>query len=232
MEDVECARLLLTERLFVSITGGFIMNIITISREFGSGGRELGKRLSDYMHFSYYDKEILDAVSSQSNLDTEYVEKVIDNGMLQQYPINYGRTFSSYTAFQYQHAKTELLLKQQQIIKKLAQIDNCVIVGRAADVILRDYHPLNLFIYADMSAKVARCRKYTNGHENLTNHDLEMKIKQVDRYREQYYELLMGRQWGAIENYHLCVNTSEIEIKKLSSILSEYAQNWFRRNEN
>ncbi|WP_027398960.1 cytidylate kinase family protein [Anaerovorax odorimutans] len=58
------------------------MNIITIRREFGSGGRELGKQLSDYLHLSYYDKEILDAVANQCNLDTEYVEKVIDNGML------------------------------------------------------------------------------------------------------------------------------------------------------
>lgn len=208
------------------------MNIITISREFGSGGRELGKRLSDYLHLSYYDKEILDAVASQSSLDTEYVEKVIENGMLQQYPISYGRTFSSYTAFKYQNTKIELLLKQQQIIKKLAQKGNCIIVGRAADVILREYNPLNLFIYADMPAKVSRCRKYANEHENLTLHELETKIKQVDRYRKQYYELLMGRQWGAKENYHLCVNTSEMEIKKISSVLSEYAQNWFRRKEN
>lgn len=207
------------------------MNIITISREFGSGGRELGKRLSDYLNFSYYDKEILTAVANQSNLDTDYVEKVIDNGILQQYPINYGRTFSSYTAFQYQHTKTELLLKQQQIIKKLAQIGNCVIVGRAANVILKEHDPLNLFVYANMSSKITRCRKYANEHENLTTHDLKMKIKQIDNYREQYYELLMGRQWGAKENYHLCVNTSEIEIKKISPVLSEYAQNWFRRKE-
>jgi len=97
------------------------MNIITISREFGSGGRELWKRLSDYLRFSYYyDKEILDGVVNQSSLDTEDVEKFIDNGMLQQYPISYGRTFSSYTIFKYQNTKVELLLKQQQAIKKVS----------------------------------------------------------------------------------------------------------------
>ncbi|WP_304509402.1 hypothetical protein [Anaerotignum sp.] len=76
-----------------------------------------------------------------------------------------------------------------------------------------------------------RYRKYVSELEKLIIHDLEMKIKQVNCNRKQYYELLTGIQWGAKENYQLCANTSETETKKISSVLSEYAQNWFRRKE-
>lgn len=207
------------------------MQVITISREFGSGGRELGKRLADELGYAYYDKEIVTALAKQSGLDEEYIEKVIEQGVPKHYPITYGRTFSSNFTFQYQHSKTELLLKQQQILKELAQKENCVIVGRGADVILDEHCPFNLFIYADMSAKVIRCHKYADGQEKLTDHELKMKIRQIDHGRKQYYELLKGGKWGSKENYHLCINTTGIEIKEMIPALSQYAQNWFRRNE-
>lgn len=206
------------------------MSIITISREFGSGGRELGKRLADQLHFPYYDKEILTAVAQQKGLDEEYVEKVFEGGALRQFPITVGRTFSSAGVFQHQRNKTEFLLKQQQILKEFAQKGNCVIVGRGADVILKEYLPLNLFVYADMSSKVKRCRQYAGKYEQLTDHELEIKIRQIDHNRKEYYEILKGDKWGAKENYQLCINTTGIQISEIAPILAEYAQYWFRRD--
>lgn len=205
------------------------MQIITISREFGSGGRELGKRLSDELGIAYYDKEILTVIAQQSGLDEQYAEKIIEGKG--HYPVTYGRTFSSNFAFQYQRNRTELLLRQQQVLKDLAGKGSCVIVGRGADVILEGYRPFNLFVYADMASKVARCRRYEDGQEHLTEREMEKKIQQIDRGRKQYYELLQGGTWGAKENYHLCVNTTGIEIKEIIPAVSQYAQNWFRRNE-
>lgn len=204
------------------------MQVITISREFGSGGRELGKRMADELGYAYYDKEILSRLAQQSGLEEEYLEKIMEGKT--HYPIVYGRTFVSNFSFQYQQNKTELLLKQQQILKDLAQKGNCVIVGRGADVVLSAYHPFNLFVYADMESKIKRCRKYANEHENLTERELIGKIQQVDRSRKQYYELL-GEKWGLKENYHLCVNTTGLEIKEMIPALSQYAQNWLRRVE-
>lgn len=204
------------------------MQVITISREFGSGGRELGKRMADELGYVYYDKEILSRLAQQSGLEEEYLEKIMEGKT--HYPIVYGRTFVSNFSFQYQQNKTELLLKQQQILKDLAQKGNCVIVGRGADVVLSDYQPFNLFVYADMESKIKRCRKYADEHENLTERELVGKIQQVDRSRKQYYELL-GKKWGLKENYHLCVNTTGLEIKEMIPALSQYAQNWLRRVE-
>lgn len=207
------------------------MKVITISREFGSGGRELGKRLAEQLDFGYYDKEILTAAAKQSGLAEEYIEKVMEHNVRGHYPITYGRTFSSASAFQLQKNKTELLLKQQQILKEIAKKGDCVIVGRGADVILGEYQSFNLFVYASMMSKMNRCRKYAGDHEHLTERELKMKIRQIDRGRKQYYELLRGGQWGAKENYHLCINTTDIEIKEIIPAISEYARNWFRRNE-
>lgn len=207
------------------------MKVITISREFGSGGRELGKRLAEQLGFSYYDKEILTAVAERSGLNEEYIEKVMGHNIRENYPITYGRTFHSASAFQLQKNKTELLLKQQQIIKEIAKKGDCVIVGRGADVILSEYRSFNLFVYASMMSKMNRCREYAGDHENMTERELKMKIQQIDRGRKQYYELLRGGQWGAKENYHLCINTTDIAVKEIIPAISAYAKDWFRRNE-
>lgn len=207
------------------------MKIITISREFGSGGRELGKRLADQLQFSYYDKEILTEISNKSGLDEGYVEKILENGLLRQYPITYGHSFSSILPLQHQLAKTELLLKQHQILKEFAQKGACVVIGRGADMILREYHPLNLFIYADLGAKISRCRQYSSDKEKLTKRELEKKIRQVDDSRARYYALMSDGQWGDKRNYHLCINTTELTIKEVVSFAAEYAKYWFGRNE-
>lgn len=203
------------------------MGIITISREFGSGGREVGKRLADQLGFAYYDKEILTAVAKESGLDREYIERIMEQGEPKHYPVTFGRTFSSHSSVQQQRSKMEILIKQHQILKELAQNGDCVIVGRGADVILSEFHPFNLFVYASMPSKISRCRKYADAHENLTERELKAKIRQIDRSRKQYYEFLEEGEWGAKEKYHLCVNTTGIEIKQIIPALSQYIQSCY-----
>lgn len=203
------------------------MNIITISREFGSGGREFGKRLADSLDIAYYDKEIISAIAEKSGLDERYVENISEKG-IHAYPLTIGRTFSLHTAVQ--NTNTKILVAQPQILEELADKGDCVIVGRCADVILRERNPFNLFIYANMASKIRRCHERTPAGEKITDHEMEKRIKRIDRERAKYRELLSDMKWGAKEGYHLCINTSDIAIKRLIPFVAEYAKNWFRRN--
>lgn len=130
------------------------MRIITISREFGSGGRELGKRLAELNGYDYYDSEIISAVAKNSGMDEHYVENALANHGWQRYSITYRGTLSSSAYIQ--SAKINLLIEQKKVIEGIAVLGkDCVIVGRNADVILREYNPFNIFVCADINAKAS-----------------------------------------------------------------------------
>ena len=151
------------------------MRIITISREFGSGGRELGKRLADILNCDYYDSEIISAVAKNSGLDEKYVENQLNNHGWQNFPITFRSTLGMNTYVNYGNG--ELLLEQKKVIQDIAKLNkDCVIVGRNADVILKEYNPFNLFICANMDSKIKRCKERSKDGENLTDKELVKKI--------------------------------------------------------
>lgn len=203
------------------------MRIITISREFGSGGRELGKRLAELLQIAYYDKEIITAIAQKNQLSEAYVSDIIDKGLSRTYPITMQRSFSFPTYLQ--ESTSKILVQQQRIIKELAAQGDCVIMGQSADVILRDRNPLNIFVYADMPSKIIRCRERETAEEHFTDTELQKKIRQVDTKRARGHELLGKHKWGEKEAYHLCVNTSGLVIKSLAPQIAEYAKYWFER---
>lgn len=201
------------------------MNIITISREFGSGGREVGKRLADALGYAYYDKEIITAVAQKSSMDESYVERTLEMGMPKSFHLSFARTFSFPDVASQNY--TKLLVAQQQFISDIAKKgENFVIVGRAADVILEEYKPLNLFVYASMDSKIRRCRERETDNENITDKELMRRIKQVDLGRAVNRQLLADGGWGDKESYHLCVNTTGTQIKKLIPALVAYVNEW------
>lgn len=200
--------------------------IITISREFGSGGRELGKRLADELGFEYYDREILDKVAEESQMDAGYVENVLNGNFSVSFPVTFGRTFF-YTDVLQQNA-TNLIVAEQKIIKALAEKGNdMVIVGRSADILLKDYKPLNIFVYSDMESKIKRCRWRAPKNEQLSDRELAKKITQVDVGRSKQRKLLTDSDWGKKESYHLCINTTGQNIKNLVLPLAEFAKRYF-----
>ena len=202
------------------------MKIITISREFGSGGRELGKRLADALGFAYYDREIVSSIAEKCNLDEGYVENVLRKGLTLNVPVTFGHTFYFYSDPTSEN-ELKVLNTQQQIIKELAQRGDCVMVGRSSGIILEKYNPLRLFVYADMEWKVKRCRERASAEEHLTDRELEKKIRQIDAGRARHQKLLTDRKWGAPEGYDLCINTTNLEIKKIIPGLKEMALCWF-----
>lgn len=203
------------------------MRIITLSREFGSGGRELGKRLADYLNFAYYDKEILSTVAERGCMDEEYVQRMLEIGINRSFPIKFGRTLS----LRHQQPAINLMLMQQEALKELAAKGDCIIVGRGANSVLQDYRPFNLFVYADMEAKIRRCQNYADIREDMTEKELRAKMRQVDNGRRNYYTLCSGGQWGQKEDYHLCINTADITIKAIAPAIGEYARLYFMRDE-
>ncbi len=204
------------------------MRIITISREFGSGGRELGKRLADQLGFDYYDSEIISAVAKNSGMNAGYVETALSDHGWQDYPITYRSTFGS--AVYLQTSKVNLLLEQKRVIEEIAALGkDFIIVGRNADVILRQYEPFSLFVCADMPSKLKRCQERAPEGENLTEKELIRKIRQIDKARAQTREILSGSTWGQREAYHLTVNTTGWNMKELVTAVAVFAESWFGR---
>ena len=204
------------------------MKIITVSREFGSGGRELGKRLADILSWDYYDSEIITAIASKSGLDKQYIENTLNNGSWHSYPITFHATL---TPSHQQISRISLLVDQEKVIREIAASGrDCIIVGRDADVILAEYHPFNIFVCADTEAKVKRCQERAPAGEQISERDILREMKQIDRGRAQTRSFLSSTAWGDRANYHLVVNTTGWNMKVLAPAVAAFAQAWFQEN--
>ena len=200
--------------------------IITISREFGSGGRALGKRLSESLGIPCYDKEIIQMIAKEHGFDEQYVSHVSEKSIQVTYPFTIGRRFAVTPKDITKQAVT-VAVTQQTIIENFAKQSDCIIIGRCADVILKDYNPFNIFVYADKAAKLQRCMEHAKEGETLTLVELEHNMRAIDKNRARHRDFYTDAKWGANENFHLCINTSGFEIKKLVPILAEYIKLWF-----
>lgn len=201
------------------------MRIITISREFGSGGRELGKRLADALEIPCYDHELIEEVARQHNMDVSHVAHISEKDIRGYYPLTIGRRFASMP--KQDTRPVQVMVSLQEAIRRFAQEGDCVIVGRCADVILKDMNSFNIFVYADADSKLERCRERAPQGENLSIPTLNRMIAQVDKDRAAYRDLFSDAKWGKKEAYHLCVNTSGKEIKQLIPALVTYVNAWF-----
>lgn len=204
------------------------MNIITISREFGSGGRELGKRLAELLNYDYYDREIITAIAKQKGLDEGYVEKSLENHGWQTIPLTFRHSFAGISTIQ--HPQMALLIEQKRVIEEIAKIGkNCVIVGRNADTLLADKNPFRIFVCAELNAKIARCRERAKENENLSRREIENNIRRIDKSRARTREMIAGGKWGDVSTYHITVNTTDWSIKELAPAVAEFASRWFGR---
>ncbi len=183
--------------------------IITIGREFGSGGRELARHIAETLGIAYYDREIISEIAKRTSLSEKYIQNVAEQKPVIPFPIHTGRTFWAVIPDYGQDVQRE----QHDIIRGLAGKSDCVIVGRGADYILRDANPYRVFVYSDDVSKLKRCREnssndYAKGAE-MSDKELSRRIEQINRARAEYYEFYTGQKWGDKDNYDLCVNTSK-----------------------
>ena len=195
-------------------------NIITISREFGSGGRELGKRLAELLGYAYYDEEIIAAIAQRSALAEDYVNQVVERRIRSYYPITIAASFLTAPDDSTYAINRSIYAAQAEILEEMAKKSDCVIVGRCADHILLDYNPFRIFVYSDMPSKVARCREKGEDGNALTDKELEKKIRAVDKARAQYYRFYTGEDLNDKLCYDLGVNTSGLKIKSLATAIA------------
>ena len=199
--------------------------IITVGREFGSGGRELGRRLAEELGYAYYDQEIVAEIAQRTALSEVYVRQILEHRPVTAFPIRIGRTFTTIVNSQ-QEQWNDVFRQQCQILKELADKANCVIVGRCADWMLREYRPFRIFVYADMEHKLLRCRQKGSEHEHLSDRELRQHIQQVDRHRASYYKHCTDRKWGDKANYDLCINTGTESVKEIARHVAQYLKAW------
>lgn len=195
--------------------------IITIGREFGSGGRELGRRLSEHLGIAYYDHEIIVEIAKRTALSEAYVRQITENRPLTSFPIHFGGRFCALPDPLLQQS-ISIYSEQHRLLCELAEKSDCIIVGRCADYVLRDSHPFRIFVYADAQSKLMRCMERRTPEETLSEQDMKRKITEIDRNRARYYAFFSGQKWGARENYDLLVNTSGQSVKKQAAALYEY----------
>ncbi len=192
-------------------------NIITISRQFGSGGRSIGKAVAEKMGYDYYDKELIERIAQESGLSTDYIEK---NG--EHSP---GTNIFSY-AFVGRNRRGEsvedyLWNKQREVILNIADKGNCVIVGRCADYILRDRENcLNVFIHANMEK---RAERIVNLYGE-TDQKPQKRLMDKDRTRKLNYKYYTDRDWGMAKNYHLSLDSGMIGLERCEDLIETLAK--------
>ncbi len=196
--------------------------IITIGREFGSGGRELGRRLAEELQIEYYDREIITEIAKHTSLSEEYVKDVLEQKPHHLYPITVGQSISYINTYSFLQVQS-VYTAQSEIIRDLAAKSDCVIVGRCADYILQDLRPLRIFVYADLPARIARCMERRTEEESaLTEKEMKKKILRMDKNRAKYYSFYTGQTWSDKKNYDLCINTTNANIKELSAMVAKF----------
>lgn len=186
--------------------------IITIGREFGSGGRELGRRLAEELHIEYYDKEIITEISKHTKLSEEYIQQVVECKPHFLYPITIGASLSYIDDYHFQQVQS-VYQAQSEILTDLAKRSSCVIVGRCADYILKELKPFRIFVYADIESRIKRCLGRKRDDESISEKEMKKYILKIDKNREKYYSYYTGQKWGDKLNYDICLNTTDTVIK-------------------
>ncbi len=208
--------------------------IITISREYGSGGHSIGKLVASELNIPFYDKEIIDMTAKDSGLAPEFIQKneqSISSGWL--YTMLLGASYAApgTSNISSPHTPTlpladQVFNAQRNVIVNLAKQGPCVIVGRCADYILRHCEEvkkenlINVFIYAPLKDKVARAIE----QKGLNPETAEREVKLIDKRRANHYNTFTERTWGKRDHYDLLINSSFLGIECSAKLIAEIAR--------
>ena len=194
--------------------------IITIDREYGSGGHEVGRRLAEQLGIKFYDEELIERAAS----GTGYVEEYVKENDERAPDFSFASLISGVDTFQsLPYAKIQE--EQFSIIRNIASEESCVIVGRAADYILEGEEHVSIFIFAPLEERLKRKLELeiVNGKENPLNaNEMTKKIRQKDKQRRRYYEFYTDNKWGDRDVHDLLINTSRTGIDGAVDIIRTY----------
>lgn len=203
--------------------------VITIGRQFGSGGRELGKMLAEKLGIGYYDKELLCEAAKQAGVSMEFFEKKDERfpsllgGVL---PFNMGYNPISFYSASSSISDDSIYRAQCDFILSVAKRQSCVIVGRSADYILRD-HPrcLNIFIHASIGDCINRIMKRG---DKPSAEQARILAEKTNKLRAHYYNFYTDKRWGDAASYDLTFNSSRLPIEDIADIVKDYIIHRFR----
>lgn len=198
--------------------------IITITRQYGSGGHEIGKALAEKLGIGFYDKELISLAAKESGVSPEVfamADEKATNSLLYSLSTglyNYGNGFYS-TGTGDLPVNDKLYILQHKIIKEKAETEKFVVVGRCADYILREYDDVvKVFIYADINDRVRRAIK----RHDINPSRAKQAVLKTDKNRANYYSFYSGQKWGAPENYDLCINSSKLSTEQAVALIESY----------
>ena len=188
--------------------------IITISREFGSGGRFIGEEVAKKLGIAYYDKNIIGQIAEKSGLSSEYIQ---ENAELSPKKGLFAYAFSG-RDITGKSVEDMVYEAQRNIILELAEKEPCVIIGRNADYILKDRGDvLNVFIHGDMPEKIKRI----TGLYNVKEKEAVKMMADTDKRRRTNYNFYTDQNWGKTSNYTLCLNSSQLGYDRCEMIIME-----------
>jgi cytidylate kinase len=199
-------------------------NIITISRQFGSGGREIGAKLAGKLGVPFYDNELITRAAKESGFAEEAfenAEKKASNSLLYSIAMGMNSYGNQDIGFTHLSLDDQLYLAQSNAIRKIAAEGPCVIVGRCADYVLRDVsNVIHIFIWADIAARKKRAVKFYQVKENKA----EEEILKIDKRRANYYNYHADGKWGKAENYHLSIRSDSVGIDNSVDCILQYLE--------
>ena len=197
-------------------------HIITVARQFGSGGREIAKALADELGIDFYDKELISMAAKESGMSPEVFEKIDEqatNSLLYSLSMglyNFGNGFSAMGDLP---VNDKLYIIQHKMIKKLADKGPCVILGRCGDYVLKDYdNVVSIFINADTEYRKEHAIKC----HNVDPRRAEQVVNKADKNRANYYSFYSGQKWGQAQNYDLCINSGRMTRDDAVSLIKTY----------
>ena len=184
--------------------------IITISREFGSGGRTIGRMAAEKLGIPCYDQEIIEKITEETGMLKSYVESNVEDVQGGWLSVLAGRDYYGHSL------QDDLHAAQTKVIRELADKGPCIIIGRCADSILDDYdNVLKVFIHASMEKRAERIvHQYGE-----TTEDPVQRLKEKDKKRKAYYQLYSDRKWGAMENYHVALDSGVLGLERCAEII-------------
>ena len=192
--------------------------IITIGRQYGSGGREIGEKLAQKLGYTYYDTLLLEKMEQQGGLSRSVLER---------YDERLADKWLNLTLFNGAKETDQLpvsiraIISQFETIRKIGQTESAVIVGRCADYVLREQdNVLSVFVHSEMSHRVAR----VTARNQISEAEAKKRIQNTDRHRAAYYEYHTDKRWGASESYHLCIDSGLFGIDGAVSVLQKCLQ--------
>ena len=199
--------------------------VITIGRQFGSGGREIGRKLAERFGIDYLDKELLTLAAEKSGISEEILARADEKpanpfSFAARYPTALAAGFVAPINLHSAMTDDHLFSVQAAAIREEAEKRNCIIVGRCSDYIIgRKEYCVNVFVHAPLPWRVRRVA----ANYEITPEEAEKQIRRIDKKRAAYYNFYTGKRWGDMDGYDLSVDVSTIGIDKTVQIIADYA---------